>query len=86
MFLVDLRSKKITGKEAEVALGRARTPSIRMPHDPEQPTVTFGVEGWSGGYDNARFWRTEASLIRWWRASWLHPGTWPRLGFSPPGL
>jgi glycine/serine hydroxymethyltransferase len=26
MFLVDLRSKKITGKEAEVALGRAQTP------------------------------------------------------------
>jgi glycine hydroxymethyltransferase len=45
MFLVDLRSKKITGKEAEVALGRAQITINKnaIPHDPEKPTVTSGL-------------------------------------------
>ncbi len=55
MFLVDLRSKKITGKEAKVALGCAQITINKnaIPHDPEKPTVTSGVENSSGGYDSA---------------------------------
>ena len=45
MFLVDLRSKKITGKDAEAALGRAQITINKnaIPHDPEKPTVTSGL-------------------------------------------
>jgi glycine hydroxymethyltransferase len=45
MFLVDLRSKGITGKDAEAALGRAHITVNKnaIPNDPEKPTVTSGV-------------------------------------------
>ncbi len=45
MFLVDLRAKRITGKEAEGALGRAHMTVNKnaIPNDPEKPTVTSGV-------------------------------------------
>ena len=45
LFLVDLRSKNITGKEAEAALGRAHMTVNKnaIPNDPEKPTVTSGV-------------------------------------------
>ncbi len=45
MFLVDLRKKKITGKDAEAALGRARITVNKnaIPNDPEKPTVTSGI-------------------------------------------
>ncbi len=45
LFLVDLRSKQITGKEAEAALGRAHMTVNKnaIPNDPEKPTVTSGV-------------------------------------------
>jgi glycine hydroxymethyltransferase len=45
MFLVDLRSKKITGKDAEAALGRAHITLNKnaIPNDPEKPAVTSGV-------------------------------------------
>jgi len=45
MFLVDLRSKKITGKEAEAVLGRAHITVNKnaIPNDPEKPFVTSGV-------------------------------------------
>jgi glycine hydroxymethyltransferase len=45
MFLVDLRSKKITGKDAETALGRAHITVNKnaIPNDPEKPFVTSGI-------------------------------------------
>ena len=45
VFLVDLRAKGITGKDAEAALGRAHITVNKnaIPNDPEKPMVTSGV-------------------------------------------
>ncbi len=45
VFLVDLRAKKITGKDAEKALGDAHLTANKnaIPHDPEKPFVTSGI-------------------------------------------
>ena len=45
MFLVDLRAKKITGKDAEAALSRAHITCNKnaIPNDPEKPFVTSGI-------------------------------------------
>jgi glycine hydroxymethyltransferase len=45
LFLVDLRAKRITGREAEEALGRAHITVNKnaVPHDPEKPSVTSGI-------------------------------------------
>ena len=45
VMLVDLRSKKITGKEAELVLGNAHMTINKnaIPNDPEKPMVTSGV-------------------------------------------
>ena len=45
MFLVDLRPKKLTGKEAEASLARAHITVNKnaIPNDPEKPFVTSGI-------------------------------------------
>ena len=45
LFLLDLRSKKVTGKDAEAALGRAHITVNKnaIPNDPEKPFVTSGI-------------------------------------------
>ena len=45
MFLLDLRAKRITGKEAEAVLGRAHITVNKnaIPNDPEKPFVTSGI-------------------------------------------
>ena len=45
LFLVDLRAKKITGKDAEAALGRTGITVNKnaIPNDPEKPFVTSGI-------------------------------------------
>ena len=45
MFLVDLRAKKITGKDAENVLGRAHITVNKnaIPRDPQTPFVTSGI-------------------------------------------
>ena len=45
LFLVDLRGKKITGKEAESVLGAAHITVNKnaIPNDPESPFVTSGI-------------------------------------------
>jgi glycine hydroxymethyltransferase len=45
LMLVDLRPKKLTGKAAETALGRANITCNKngVPFDPERPTVTSGI-------------------------------------------
>jgi glycine hydroxymethyltransferase len=44
-MLVDLRPKRLTGKVAEGALGRAHITCNKngIPYDPEKPTVTSGI-------------------------------------------
>jgi glycine hydroxymethyltransferase len=45
MMLLDLRGKRITGKDAEAALGRAHITVNKnaIPNDPQKPMVTSGV-------------------------------------------
>jgi len=45
MFLVDLRAKKITGKDAEAALAKTHITVNKnaIPNDPEKPFVTSGI-------------------------------------------
>jgi glycine hydroxymethyltransferase len=45
MFLVDLRAKKVTGKDAEAVLGRAHITVNKnaIPNDPEKPFITSGI-------------------------------------------
>jgi glycine hydroxymethyltransferase len=45
LMLVDLRPKRLTGKVAEAALGRAQMTCNKngIPFDPEKPTVTSGI-------------------------------------------
>src|SRR5438105_4136345 len=45
MFLVDLRAKRITGKDAEAALSKAHITVNKnaIPNDPEKPFVTSGI-------------------------------------------
>jgi glycine hydroxymethyltransferase len=45
LFLVDLRAKKITGKDAETVLGQAHITVNKnaIPNDPEKPFVTSGI-------------------------------------------
>jgi glycine hydroxymethyltransferase len=62
LMLVDLRKKALTGKVAEVALGRARITCNKngIPFDPQKPTVTSGVRlgtpaGTTRGFGIAEF-------------------------------
>src|ERR671925_2162092 len=45
LFLVDLRAKQISGKDAEDALGRAGITLNKnaIPNDPQKPTITSGI-------------------------------------------
>ena len=45
MFLVDLRDKGLTGRDAELALGSVGITVNKnaVPHDPQKPTVTSGI-------------------------------------------
>jgi glycine hydroxymethyltransferase len=62
LMLVDVRKKRLTGKVAEAALGRARITCNKngIPFDPEKPTVTSGVRlgtpaGTTRGFGIAEF-------------------------------
>jgi glycine hydroxymethyltransferase len=62
LMLVDLRPKRLTGKVAEQALGRAQITCNKngIPFDPEKPTVTSGIRlgtpaGTSRGFGIAEF-------------------------------
>jgi glycine hydroxymethyltransferase len=65
MFLVDLRSKKITGKDAEVALGGAHITINKnaIPNDPEKPTVTSGLRVGSAAMTTRGFGEPEAKIV-----------------------
>jgi glycine hydroxymethyltransferase len=62
LMLVDLRPKRLTGKVAELALGRAHITCNKngIPFDPEKPMVTSGIRlgtpaGTSRGFGVAEF-------------------------------
>jgi glycine hydroxymethyltransferase len=62
LMLVDLRPKRLTGKAAEAALGRAHITCNKngIPFDPEKPTVTSGIRlgtpaGTTRGFGIAEF-------------------------------
>ena len=62
LMLVDLRPKRLTGKVAEAALGRAHITCNKngIPYDPEKPTITSGVRlgtpaGTTRGFGIAEF-------------------------------
>jgi glycine hydroxymethyltransferase len=65
MFLVDLRPKGITGKDAEAALGRAHITVNKnaIPNDPEKPTVTSGVRLGSPAMTTRGFRKPEAERL-----------------------
>ena len=62
LILVDLRPKRLTGKVAELALGRARITCHKngVPFDPQKPAVTSGIRlgtpaGTTRGFGIAEF-------------------------------
>src|SRR3982751_6860495 len=65
LFLLDLRRKKITGKDAEAALGRAHITVNKnaIPNDPQKPAVTSGVRIGSPAMTTPRFGRAEAEQL-----------------------
>ena len=65
VMLVDLRSRGITGKDAEAALGRAHITVNKnaIPNDPEQPFVTSGIRVGSPAMTTRGFGTQEARLV-----------------------
>jgi glycine hydroxymethyltransferase len=65
VMLVDLRAKKITGKEAEKALGEAHITVNKnaIPNDPEKPFVTSGVRLGTPAMTTRGFGEEEARLV-----------------------
>jgi glycine hydroxymethyltransferase len=65
MFLMDLRPKGITGKDAEAALGRAHITVNKnaIPNDPEKPAVTSGVRIGSPAMTTRGFRKPEAEKL-----------------------
>ncbi|MCC7060236.1 MAG: serine hydroxymethyltransferase [Burkholderiaceae bacterium] len=65
LMLVDLRAKKITGKEAEAALGKAHITVNKnaIPNDPEKPMVTSGIRIGSPAMTTRGFTEIEAETV-----------------------
>ena len=65
VFLLDLRSKNITGKDAEAALGRANITVNKnaIPNDPQKPFVTSGIRIGSPAMTTRGFGLAEAEKV-----------------------
>jgi glycine hydroxymethyltransferase len=70
LMLVDLRPKKLTGKAAETALGRANITCNKngVPLDPEKPAITSGIRlgspaGTTRGFGIAEFQKIGGMII-----------------------
>jgi glycine hydroxymethyltransferase len=65
VMLVDLRAKKITGKEAEAILGSAHMTCNKnaIPNDPEKPFVTSGIRLGSPAMTTRGFKEAEAVKV-----------------------
>ena len=68
LALIDLRPKKVTGKDAEAALGRAYITCNKngVPFDPEKPTITSGVRVGSPAGTTRGFGEEEFTRIGNW--------------------
>ena len=65
LFLVDLRSKNVTGRDAEAALGRAHITVNKnsVPHDPQKPFITSGIRIGSPAMTTRGMKELEAELL-----------------------
>jgi glycine hydroxymethyltransferase len=65
LFLLDLRAKRITGKDAEAALGRAHITVNKnaIPNDPQKPAITSGIRIGSPAMTTRGFRRSEAEEL-----------------------
>jgi len=65
VFLIDLRAKNITGKEAEAALGKAHITVNKngIPNDPQKPMVTSGIRIGSPAMTTRGFTEIEAEQV-----------------------
>ncbi|NLP62750.1 serine hydroxymethyltransferase [Paraburkholderia sacchari] len=65
LFLVDLRAKNITGKDAEAALGKAGITVNKnaIPNDPQKPFVTSGIRVGSPAMTTRGFGEAEARQL-----------------------
>ena len=65
MMLLDLRAKKITGKDAEAALGAAHITVNKnaIPNDPEKPMVTSGIRIGSPAMTTRGFGINESKIL-----------------------
>ena len=65
VFLVDLRAKNLTGKEAEAVLGRAHITVNKntIPNDPQKPLVTSGIRIGSPAMTTRGFTEIEAETV-----------------------
>jgi len=65
LFLLDLRAKNVTGKDAEDALGRAHLTVNKnaIPNDPQKPAVTSGIRIGSPAMTSRGFGAGEAEKL-----------------------
>jgi glycine hydroxymethyltransferase len=65
VMLVDLRSKNLTGKEAEAILGRAHMTCNKngIPNDPQKPFVTSGIRLGSPAFTTRGFVEADATKV-----------------------
>ncbi len=65
MFLLDLRKKGVSGKDAEATLGRAHITVNKnaIPNDPEKPTVTSGIRIGTPAMTTSGFRSGEAEIL-----------------------
>ena len=65
LFLVDLRGKNLTGREAEIALGAAHITVNKnaVPNDPQKPLITSGIRIGSPAMTTRGLKELEAELL-----------------------
>jgi glycine hydroxymethyltransferase len=65
LFLVDLRAKNLTGRDAEAALGKAHITVNKnaVPHDPQKPFITSGIRIGSPAMTTRGMKELEAELL-----------------------
>ncbi|MFP5344645.1 MAG: serine hydroxymethyltransferase [Gammaproteobacteria bacterium] len=68
LFLVDLRPKGVTGKDAEAALGKANITVNKnaVPNDPQSPFVTSGIRIGTPAITTRGFNENDARLLAGW--------------------
>ena len=68
IVLMDLRSKNLTGKDCELALGQANitTNKNAVPNDPQSPFVTSGIRLGTAAVTTRGFGKTEIEILSNW--------------------